>query len=50
MGELMVRDVVYPFYLDTLSKSSIDYIIQVFDEFGQRRTVEKILDDILYLL
>jgi uridine kinase len=50
IDELMVREVVYPFYQDTISKSTIDYIIEVYKDDDSRKTVNEIMNEILWIL
>lgn len=51
IDEIMVREIVYPFYLDTVSKSTIDYTVEVFDyDYGPRKTVDEIVETILIIL
>jgi hypothetical protein len=45
----MVREVVYPFYIETVEKSTIDYTIEVYDN-QRRKTAEEILEEILIKL
>lgn len=42
---LMVNEVVYPFYMDTLAHSTIDLIVTVFDEYNRRKTIDVLIQE-----
>jgi shikimate kinase len=39
----VVRELVYPFYVDTLSKCTITHQVSVYDASGQRRSINELL-------
>ena len=45
--ELMVREIVYPAYRENFGFYSIDYTINVFDDEGKRRPVEKLIEIVM---
>jgi adenylate kinase family enzyme len=46
VDELVVKELVYPFYVETLSKSTIHHTIYVYNDNSQRKTVEEIAREI----
>lgn len=47
---LNVKEVVYPFYVETITKSTINHIVEVFDNNGERRSVDDIISEIMQIL
>ena len=50
VDELMVKEVVYPFYTETITKSTITHIVEVFEHDGQRRSVNDIIVEIMQII
>ena len=48
--EIVVKELVWPFYIETLENSFINYVVNTFDEEGNRIKVEVIIDRIKELL
>ena len=48
--EIVVKELVWPFYMETLNKSKINYIIETFDEYGNRVNKSDTINNIIYLL
>lgn len=40
---LIVKEVVLSFYREILAKSNINYIVKVYDQEGDRRSIEELL-------
>lgn len=47
LDKLTVKEVVYPYYIEALEKSNIDFTIKVFDGNGERREAEDIIHEII---
>ena len=45
-----VEEVIYPFYVETVTKSTINHIVEVFDHNGQRRKINDIMTEITQML
>ena len=48
--EIVVRELVWPFYIETLKNSHIDYVLSTFDDAGNRIDLNIIIEKIIQIL
>ena len=48
--EIVVRELVWPFYIETLKNSHIDYVLNTFDDTGNRIDLNIIMDKVMQIL
>ena len=48
--EIVVRELVWPFYIETLKNSHIDYVLSTFDDAGNRIDLNIIMDKVIQIL